>query len=78
MKKDHTRILNVGIVGGGTGCKAIMDMIRADKFKQLRMKIIGVADIDPDAKGYRHALEEGIFTTQDYTDFYQLKNLRSL
>jgi PAS domain S-box-containing protein len=52
-----------------------MDMIRADKFKQLRMKIIGVADIDPDAKGYRHALEEGIFTTHDYTDFYQLKNL---
>jgi len=38
---EQVKTLNVAIVGGGPGCKAIMDMIFAEKFSQLRMKVIG-------------------------------------
>ena len=69
------RVLNVGIVGGGAGCKAIMEIILTDKLKQLRMKVIGVADINPEAVGYRYARDQEIYTTRDYTDFYKMKDL---
>ena len=72
--KDH-ETLNVAIVGGGMACKAIIGMIFAERLSQLRMKLIGVADIDPMAVGYRYAQEKGIFTTKDYRDLYQLEGL---
>jgi two-component system cell cycle sensor histidine kinase/response regulator CckA len=67
--------LNVAIVGGGPGCKAIMDMIFAEKLSQLHMKLVGVAGTNPDAIGYRYAQEKGIYTTTDYRDLYGLKDL---
>ncbi|MBW2073222.1 MAG: PAS domain S-box protein [Deltaproteobacteria bacterium] len=72
------KALNVAIVGGGPGCKAIMDMIFAEKLSQLRMKLIGVACTNPKAVGYRYAQEKGIYTTQDYRDLYKLKNLNMI
>jgi len=73
MKED--KALNVAIVGGGSGCKEIMDLILAARFKGLRMHLIGVADISPDTVAHRYAQEQGIYTTQDYRDLYKLKNL---
>ncbi|HID30333.1 MAG TPA: PAS domain-containing protein, partial [Desulfobacterales bacterium] len=67
--------LKVAIVGGGRGCKAIMDMIFAQKRSHLQMKLIGVADTNPEAAGYREAREKGIYTTNDYRDLYKLKDL---
>jgi len=72
---EQDRILNVAIVGGGPGCKAIMDIIFSEKLSQLRIRLIGVADIDPHAAGYRYAQEKGIYTTQDYGDLFNLKDL---
>ena len=65
---EGTQKLNVAIVGGGPGCKAIMEMIFAEKPSQLRMKLIGVASTNPEAVGYCHAKEKGIYTTDDYQD----------
>ena len=62
--------LNVAIVGGGPGCKAIMDMIFTETLSQLRMKLIGVACTNPNAVGYRYAREKGLYTTLDYRDLY--------
>ena len=73
MKED--RALNVAIVGGESGCKGIMDLILAAKFKKLRMNLIGVADVSSDTVAQRYAQEQGIYTTQDYRDLYKLKNL---
>jgi len=73
---EEGKILNVAIVGGGPGCKAIMDMIYAEKLRELRMKLIGVACTNPKAEGYRYAQEKGIFTTRDYRDLYKLKDLK--
>ncbi len=73
MKKSQ--VLKVAIVGGGSGCKAIIEMILAKKLRQLRMKPIGVADINPNAVGYCYAQEKGIYTTQNYRDLYELEGL---
>ena len=70
---EQASALNVAIVGGGPGCKAIIDMIFAEKLGQLRMKLIGVASTDIKAVGYRYAHDRGIFTTTDYMDLYKLK-----
>ncbi|MBW2108431.1 MAG: hypothetical protein JRI36_07200, partial [Deltaproteobacteria bacterium] len=49
------KTLNVAIVGGGAGCKAIMDVILAERLSHLRMRLIGVACSNPKAVGYRYA-----------------------
>ena len=72
------KVLNVAIVGGGPGCKAIMDMIFAEKLGQLRMKLIGVACNNPKAVGYRYAQEKNIYTTSAYNDLYELKELNMI
>jgi two-component system cell cycle sensor histidine kinase/response regulator CckA len=72
---EPVKALNVAIVGGGLGCKAIMDMIFAERLSGLRMKLIGVADINPKAMGYRYAQEKGIYTTTDYRGLYKFKDL---
>ena len=74
----QTEALNVAIVGGGSGCKAIMDMIFAEKLSQLRMKLIGLASTDIKAVGYRYAKEKGVYTTRDYRDLYKLKDLNMI
>jgi PAS domain S-box-containing protein len=75
---EQVKPLNVAIVGGGLGCKAIMDMIFAEKLGQLRMKLIGLACTNPEAAGYRYAQEKGILTTTDYRDLYKLKVLNMI
>jgi PAS domain S-box-containing protein len=72
---EQVKALNVAIVGGGPGCKAIMDMIFAAKLSQLNMKLVGVACTNTKAVGYCYAQEKGIYTTTDYRDLYNLKDL---
>ncbi|MBW2565551.1 MAG: PAS domain S-box protein [Deltaproteobacteria bacterium] len=72
---EQVKALGIGIVGGGPGCKAIIDMIFAKKLSQLRMKLIAVACTNPQAVGYRLAQEKGVFTTKDYRDLYELQDL---
>jgi PAS domain S-box-containing protein len=73
MKED--KALNVAIVGGGPGSKAIMEMIFAERLSQLPMNLIGVADTNPDAIGCQYARERSIYTTKDYRDLYALEDL---
>ncbi|MBW1744445.1 MAG: hypothetical protein JRJ47_13605, partial [Deltaproteobacteria bacterium] len=70
--------LNVAIVGGGPGCKAIMDMIFTKKLLQLQMKLVGVADTNADAVGCLLAQDKGIFTTKDYRELYEIEHLHMI
>jgi PAS domain S-box-containing protein len=75
---EQLKPINVAIVGGGPGCKAIMDMIFAERLSQLRMRLIGVACTNPNAVGYRYAQERGVYTTQDYRDLFKLNDLNMM
>lgn len=66
---------NVAIVGGGPSCVAIMDMISADRLRQLRMDLIGLADVNPEAPGMKAAQDLNVFTTTDYHDLFALEGL---
>jgi PAS domain S-box-containing protein len=66
---------NVAIVGGGPGCLAIIDIISRDRFRQLHMNLIGIADCDPAAPAIEKARLLGIHTTQDYRDLFELRHL---
>ncbi|HDG97502.1 MAG TPA: PAS domain S-box protein [Desulfobacterales bacterium] len=69
------KTFNVAIVGGGPGCLAIMDMIYKDRFRQLRMNLIGVADTNPSAPAIQRAKELNLFTTTEYHDLFSLDNV---
>ncbi len=75
---EQNTAVSVAIVGGGPGCKAIMDMIFAEKLSQLRMRLIGVACTNPKAMGYRYAQEQGVYTTRDYRDLFKLRDLNTI
>jgi PAS domain S-box-containing protein len=75
---EQIKSLNVAIVGGGPGCKAIIDMIFAEKLSQLQINLIGIACTNPEAVGYRYAQEKGIYTTEDYRDLYKLQDLNMI
>jgi two-component system NtrC family sensor kinase len=67
--------LNIGVIGGGTRCKALLEMFAADRFKRLNAEIVAVADINPHAPGLLFAREKGILTTSDYHDFLHMEDL---
>jgi signal transduction histidine kinase len=74
--KNNQEVVNVALVGGGPGCKAVMDMILGDRLSQLRMKLVGVACTNPGAVGYRYAQDMSIYCTQDFRDLYEFRDLQ--
>ena len=74
-KSKHSEGPNIAIIGGGTRCQDLLEMLAHDRFKHLKAKIVAVADIDPEAPGFLLAQEQGIYTTTDYRDLPHLDNL---
>ncbi len=77
MKDDRTRDrckqgdnIRVAIVGGGTGCRDVLELLLATPMRYLRIQVVGVADICQDALGRCFAEEHGIPTTDDFRDFF--------
>jgi PAS domain S-box-containing protein len=69
---------NIAVVGGGRICKAILQALSSENFRQKSFIILGVADIDDQAMGLKYAKQLGIFTTNDYRRLFRLKNLDSI
>lgn len=66
---------NIGIIGGGMVCKAILQLLFSKNFQSLRPNILGIADIDADAECLKFAKEKGIYITDDYKELFKLKDL---
>ncbi len=64
------------VIGGGSGCEAILRMVQEDTLGRFRMSIRGVSDPNTDAPGLQYAREIGIdFVTTDYRELYKIPNL---
>ncbi len=69
---------NMAIIGGGRFCRSLLELLLSDLFDDQRPKILGVADINPEAEGIRLAAKRGIFTTQNYRDILEFEALKLL
>ena len=68
--------LNAAIVGGGLGCESILKMVEGDSLARLNTRILGVAEVDPEARGARYAREIGIrLVTDDYRELFKIPDL---
>jgi len=72
----HT--INLAIVGGGRACKYFLNLLHIESFTYLKINIVGVCDINPEAEGLVLAKELGIYTTGNFLDIFKLKNLDSI
>ena len=67
--------LNVAIVGGGKACRNLLKVLDKDRQARLKMKILGVADKDPKAPGFRYARQMNLITTTNIRDLSDLSGL---
>jgi signal transduction histidine kinase len=72
---DEEQAMDIAVVGCGDRCIRLMEVIQQHEFREVKPRIIGVADINPSAPGLIIAREHGIFTTTDYRELLNLKNL---
>jgi two-component system NtrC family sensor kinase len=75
-KFAHT--INLAIVGGGRACKFFLFLLRSGSFSYLKVNIVGVCDINPEAEGLVLARKLGIYTTNNFRDLFKIKNLDSI
>jgi signal transduction histidine kinase len=78
LTNEFTHTINLAIVGGGRACKYFLDLLRVESFSYLKINIVGVCDINPEAEGFVLAKELGIYTTENFQDFFKIKNLDSI
>ena len=65
-----------GIVGAGRGCAAFLHMVDEDKLGRMRIKIIAVADVNPEAPGIVLAKEMGIpHIVKEFNELYDIEGL---
>lgn len=67
--------INVAFIGGGKGCYEILRLLKSYTPAHLDPQIIGVADINTDAIGIRHAERLNIPTSADYRPLLQNEKL---
>ena len=63
--------LDVVIVGGGKGCHAILQLFEEYEPKNVKLNILGVADINLEAPGLRYAKQKGIYVVDDFRKLFE-------
>jgi PAS domain S-box-containing protein len=73
MKIIGRIMMIIGIVGGGTQCSQLLDLIekKAFSFKEINPRVKAIAEERDDAPGVMKAKEAGIHVTRDYNDFFK-------
>ncbi|MEW6669547.1 MAG: PAS domain S-box protein [Thermodesulfobacteriota bacterium] len=67
--------LNAAIVGGGRACCDLLRLLDPERLSTLRMRILGVSDIRPEAPGLIYARELRLFTTTRMEELFSLQDL---
>ncbi len=73
--KQANVILKAAIVGGGNACYNLLKLLDEDRSARLKMKILGVSDINPDSQGLLYAKELNLFTGTNFKDLYTIEGL---
>ncbi len=68
---DH----KIAIVGAGNFCASFLNYFFGKDYPDKKPLVIGVADKDEGAEGFRLAQKLGFYTTTDFRDFKRLENL---
>jgi len=76
--KGELSCLNIALVGGGSGGRALIRFLETHRLRNLHLCIVGVADLSEDAPGVLYARQKGIYTTTDYRDFFSFADLHLL
>ncbi len=72
-------VYNVGIVGGGPGCIAILEMVHSNVMKHFRMNVRGVCDINAEAPGMIAAKKLGVkIVTTAVGDLFEIDDLNMI
>ncbi len=66
---------NVAFVGGGKACYNLLKILGKDRLSRLKMNILGISDINPDAPAIVYAKSLNLFTTDDFNNLYKLEGL---
>ncbi|MGD9216342.1 MAG: PAS domain S-box protein [Desulfobacteraceae bacterium] len=72
---ENIEAYNIGIIGGGKRCKALLQAIYREKDEEKRPKVLAVADKDSQAVGLQLARELGIFTTSNDQELCAIEEL---
>ena len=67
--------MNIAVVGCGDRCVRLMEVIQRHEFHEIHPRIVAVADINPSAPGFVAARQQGLFTTTDYRELLDIKDL---
>jgi len=67
--------LRIGIVGGGKASFNLLRLLDKDRSGRLKIHVLGVSDVNPEAPGLRYAKALGIFATSDYRELLSLTGL---
>ena len=73
--KEAQLPLNAVIVGGGKACYDLLRLLDKDRLSRLKLNILGVSDINPDALGLRYARLLKLFTTTNLDELFSLEGL---
>ncbi len=69
------KILNAAIVGGGNACSNLIQLLDEGRLSRLKIRILGVCDINSEAPGMRYANSLNLATTTNLSDLFKLKDL---
>lgn len=75
---DHRLRLNLAIVGGGKTCEFVLQLLQGGSFPYLDIHILGVCDINDKAEGMKLARKMGLYTTHDFREFFEMKDLNGI
>ncbi len=67
--------MNIAVVGGGTRCKRLIEVIQRHSFQEIDPRVVAVADLNEEAPGFVQAKKNGLFVTHDYHDFFSREDI---
>lgn len=67
--------MNLAVVGGGRRCLSLLQMMEYCARNGVHIRVIGVADVNPEAVGFVYARDSGIFTADHYRSLLDIPNL---